>query len=328
MRRQATCNGRGSSRRGAFTLLELTVVIFIIVTLVALTSGAVIKFMAVQQTSNTRTLLDRTQAKLNTAWSAVKDQAYKDSMSETVPGTNPPVTVSQWIQANLALNTGNLSDPNITGRVRVIYVKLRLRQAFPMNFTEALNPFPLPPIAAYQTNLLKLGINTSTGANFESSACLLMALQRAQSGGGTDVSDLAGGGATGNGPTPNGGSIPFIADAWGQPLFFSRVPVGSIALNSNPFPGPPGPGQPGNNDPLDPQGYLQTAGWASVNGQTTAPAQLFSALTLQKLAGPNNSFNQAPMLFSGGPNKVPDADPITFAPNVPNNLADDLYSTP
>src|SRR6516164_6648182 len=93
MRRREMRYLHGCGRRSAFTLMELTVVIFIIVTLLALSAGAVVKFMAVQQRSNTQTTLDRTQAKLNKAWSAVKDQAYKEPI---------PLSVQQVIMSNLA----------------------------------------------------------------------------------------------------------------------------------------------------------------------------------------------------------------------------------
>ena len=40
-------------------------------------------------------------------------------------------------------------DANASNRVRVIYIKLKQRQAFPMTFDEALNPSPLPPQPAH-----------------------------------------------------------------------------------------------------------------------------------------------------------------------------------
>jgi hypothetical protein len=299
----------GSSRRPAYTLLELTVVIFIIVSLMALSAGAVIKFMAVQQTSNTRTTLDRTQGKLNKAWSAVKDQAYR----ETIPSS-----VQTWIQQNLAGG-----DVNSVGRARVIYLKLRLRQVFPMSFDEALNNnvpvgYPLLPLAAYQTYLNSLGIvgTTPATAQYESSACLLMALQRFQSGSGVDASDLTTGGATGSLSLTSGKTIPYLTDAWNQPLYFARFPTGSLLLNPN------GAWSGQNKDPGDPQGYLQTPQW----GTTFGP--VFTALTLQTLAPGNASYMLAPMLVSSGPNLKLEANPITFAPTIPGDLGDDLYSTP
>jgi len=290
---------RAVSRR-AFTLIELLVVIAIIAALMALSASAVIKFMGTQQESNTKSTLERTQSQLNKAYSKVKDDAYKETI---------PAATDAWIRANLAG-----SDANATGRVRVIYVKLRQRQAFPMSFAEALDTrIPgIPPLPVYATYLTKNGVqpNTTYGP-FESSACLLMALQRGMGGKGVDTSDLTAGGATGNASLPNG-NIPYLTDAWGSPIFFSRVPVGSSTLN-------PGGAQAGANDPGDPQGYLQTPAW----GTTFGPA--FTALTLQQLAPGNTSFKIAPLLASAGPNKVLQVNPITFAAAAGT---DDLISSP
>jgi prepilin-type N-terminal cleavage/methylation domain-containing protein len=301
MRRNAFDARPSASGRSAFTLVELMVVIAIIAALIALTAGGVMKYIGSQMRANTQGTLDKTQSQLNKAWSKVKDQAYSEKID--------PV-VEAWIQANLSG-----TDANSPGRTRVLYVKLKLRQVFPMNFNEAINPAPLPPLPAYKTYLNQLGITASTGAPYESSACVLMALQRGVSGAGVEPSDLTAGGALAVVPTPKG-TLNYLADAWGQPLYFTRVPVGSAALNSNPF---PGGGQVGNNDLLDPQGYLQTGGWAKAHGA------LFQKLTLQQLAGPNMSYKQAPMLCSSGPDKQLQTDPITFV-TVPGG--DDLFSTP
>ncbi len=146
MRRKETHN-LPQRRRDAFTLIELLVVIAIIAALVALSASAVIKFLGSQQQANTQSTLDRTQAKLNVAWSKLKDTAWHETIDPTVDA---------WIRQNLAGN-----DANATLRVRVIYVKLRQRQVFPMSFNEALNKpvmygippkpiqSPLPPLPAY-----------------------------------------------------------------------------------------------------------------------------------------------------------------------------------
>lgn len=370
MRRKSIRKLPDTARR-AFTLVEMLVVMGIIAALVALSASAVLKFIVSQQVTNTQATMDKTQSVLNRAWSKVKDEANKAPMTEIVPGVGQ--TVQQWIWTNLASNATYPNDPNVQDRIRVLYVKLRLRQAFPLNFTEALNPFPLPPLPAYYTYLTKLGITGTLGANYEASACLLMALQRGVSGKGIDPSDLTTGGQTGAAATPNGGSIPYLTDAWGMPIYFTRVPAGIWQVNGNPFninpyrnpnpmtPPPPTLGQPGNNDPLDPQGYLQAAGWATnpANGQTTPQANTFELLTQQALAGLNRSFMLAPMLCSSGPDKTLQTDAnytfttswfagqgialtcfygYTFAalnvldPRVPSTVqpyyGDDLFSTP
>jgi prepilin-type N-terminal cleavage/methylation domain-containing protein len=298
--------------RDAFTLIELLVVIAIIAALIALSASAVIKFLGSQQAANTQSTLDRTQAKANVAWSKVKDLAWHETI---------PPAVDTWIRTYLAGN-----DANATGRVRVIYVKLRLRQVFPMSFNEALSPptlppgnvCPLPPLPAYVTYLNKLGITGSIAGlnnedNFESSACLLMALQRGQSGAGFDTSELTAGGSTGSFTAPKG-SLPYLTDAWGKPLHFSRVPVGCPTLNPN-------GAQAGANDPNDPQGYLQTPNWGTTYGTS------FTLVTGQKLAVGNTSYRIAPILCSSGIDKTLQiSDLYTFTPSVMGS--DDQFSAP
>ena len=249
-------NRSGKSQRGAFSLVELMVVITIMAALMALTASAVLKFVGVQQTTNTQSTLDRTQSQLARAWSKVKEQAKGEAI---------PPAVAGWIQANLSG-----SDANTTGRVRAIYIKLKLRQAFPMNFNEALTPptlpsnnvCPLPPLPGYQTYLTgSLGITGSSAATaaIESSACLLMALQRGVSGAGINPSELTVGGAAGSFQLPLG-NLPYLTDAWGRPIFFTRAPAGNLYLNpinassvANPYTMSWGPvtcySQPGTNDP-------------------------------------------------------------------------------
>jgi type II secretory pathway pseudopilin PulG len=305
-------------RRSAFTLVEIMVVITIMVALVALTAGAVLKYVGVQQTSNTQSTLDRVQSQLIKAWSKVKDQAKKEPI--------PPGFVAAYAG----------SDANAAERAKVIYLKLKMRAAFPMNFGEALNvaynnpllgatvpqsPVPSPP--AYTTYLTSHGVNpaavsaSSPSDPRESAVCLLMALQRGVSGAGIDPSVLTAGGAAGD---YNG--MPYLTDAWGRPIFFSRAPTGSLYLN---LAGP----LAGANDPGDPQGLLLNPTWRTQFGA------VYSALTLELPAlntlPINTSYKLAPMVASGGPSDwtKPGAtltfDPITFAPFVGG---DALFSTP
>jgi prepilin-type N-terminal cleavage/methylation domain-containing protein len=325
--------------RLAFTLLELIVVVFIVAILVALSTSAVMKYMGSQLRSNTQATLNRTQAQLFKQWSAVRDAAR----TETIP----PDALS-YIQTNLAkVTTPGLTDGNVTGRTRVIYVKLKLRQAFPMSFNEALLPYlvtgnaPLPPqlpaslapLPGYVTYLSSLGITAPftppptppnpTWPLCESSVCLLMALQRGFSGVGVDMSALTAGGAIGNYTLPSGKTLPYLADAWGTPLYFSRFPTGSTILNPNGATiSAPNP----SNDPGDPDGYLNNSKW---NAQAK---QWYSELTLQALApgtpagAPALSYKLVPMIASAGPDGQWQTNPITFATTVAGG--DDMFSTP
>lgn len=284
--------------RAAFTLIELLVVIAIISALMTLSAAAVIKYVEIEQISDTQTVLDRTQSQLDKAWSKVKDQIYRETIH---------ADTDQWIRTNLAGN-----DINATGRVRVLFVKLKLRQAFPMNFTEALYPpmgaagqicpcAQLQPLPAYVQYLHSKGVQASSGLSWESSACLLMALQRGVSGAGINPEELTRGGA--GGLDKNSFAVPILTDAWGNHIYFSRVPTGCPVLNPN-------GAQPGLNDTTDPQGYLQFAKW----GTTYGP--LFTSLTQQQLAPSNRSYKLSPMLASGGPDprSQPGLDPVTFKP--------------
>jgi prepilin-type N-terminal cleavage/methylation domain-containing protein len=346
MKTKSSSNRSGRAERGAFTLVELMVVITIMAALAALTASATLKFIAVQQTSNTQSTLDRAQSQLARAWSKAKDQALKEQY---------PPGVENWIKINLSG-----SDANTAKRTRILYVKLRLRQQFPMSFTEALTPPTLPgnnicpllPLPAYVTYLNSLGItmppgSTANTAAIESSACLLMALQRGAGGAGIDPSELTAGGAAGNYPWAGGKTIPYLTDAWGRPIFFTRAPAGNLYLNpmTNPTTGtanlpnlynvisPMFPlgfrltcnSSPGANDPGDPEGLLLTANWNTTYG----PA--FYLLTSQVVPLAKTSYKLAPMLASGGPTdwtkpgQTLPFDPITF---YTRPGSDALFSTP
>jgi prepilin-type N-terminal cleavage/methylation domain-containing protein len=349
MKTKSRCNRSGRVERGAFTLVELMVVITIMAALAALTASASLKFITVQQTSNTQSTLDRVQSQLAKAWSKVKDDARQAPMTEATNGPgilalglpyNPMTdgTVKDWILKHLST-----PDANTSARTRVIYTKLKLMQAFPMSFKEAFNPAPLPPLPAYVTYLNSMGITIATPPTpYESSACLLMALQRGVSGAGIDPSQLTTGGAAGS-----FGSLPYLTDAWGRPIFFTRAPAGNLYLNpstptsvANPYPLLPWSvqtgipvtcySQPGANDPGDPQGLLNTGTWGATYGLN------FYIVTAQVIAGPNalgqpTSYKLAPLVASGGPTdwtkpgQFLPFDPVTFY-TTPGS--DALFSTP
>jgi prepilin-type N-terminal cleavage/methylation domain-containing protein len=294
-------NGSGELGRRGFTLIELLVVVSIIAVLLALSAAATIKYIGVQQASNTKTALTKLQSQLDSQWAAVTQRA-KD---ETIPDN-----IRASIQTSMAG-----SDPNATARTRVIYVKLKQRQMFPMTFDEAINPSPLPPLKPYVDYLNGLGVNGSAPATqpFESAVCLLMALERAPSGGGVSTETLGIGTNITGFTLPGGQQVNVLVDAWKSPLVFCRWPSGSTELNPN-------GATAGRNDPGDPQGLLSNPAWAN-----TAGAQTFANFCHPVVAG--KSYKLAPMIASAGPDKKLGLDPKTLAELPGPDAKDNLYST-
>jgi len=188
-----------------FTLIELLVVIAIIAVLITLSAAAILRFIAVQQGNNTKTALTKWQLVLQNQWKTATARFRAEPM--TVSGLSRP----QWVAARQA-------------------------QTFPQTFNEALNPTPLAPLPNYQKYLNGLGITTAnTNAKSpnrcESSACLLLALQRAEGGAGVSEDDL-----TPNAmvpifdANPGGPTIKALVDPWGVPVTFCRAPAGRTGL--------------------------------------------------------------------------------------------------
>jgi len=209
---------------------------------------------------------------------------------------------------------------NASNRVRVIYIKLKQRQAFPMTFDEALNPWPLPPLQPYLAYLNGLGITGSSPQtrDVEPAVCLLMALERSPGGGGVAGEDL--GPFAADIPLPNGKKARGLVDVWRQPLSFCRWPTDHADMN------PTGPRPGSGNDPADPQGLLNSAPWVGTAAYTPS-AQAFQNL-LHKVPlrnGPASSYRLAPVIASAGPDRTLGLDLRTFAPQEAQ-ANDNLYS--
>ena len=108
----------GTRRTAGFSLVEMLVVIAIIAILVSLSAAAVFKVIGVQRANNTQLTVKSASSLLDKQWAAVINQAKNEQI---------PVSVMTL--------AGN--DPT---RARVIWTKLRLRQEFPMNISEARLP--------------------------------------------------------------------------------------------------------------------------------------------------------------------------------------------
>jgi len=310
MRTQYAPKRTGPVARGAFTMIELTVVLLVIGLLVALTAGTVVRVMDSQKKSNTQVTLNKLQSQLTKQWSAYKDLYWKENPANVNGG-------GAWTAVQ-AMAGGDQR------RARVIWVKLRLKQTFPVSFSEALNPAPLPPLPTYQVALGQLGITAATAPNppaaYESSACLLLALQQSVSGGGAKLEDL--GVSSSIQPISAGtGTINIFVDHWNSPLQFCRWPTGDAIPLGNSAAGQPGAA----NDPGDPEGTLTVQAWQ--NTYRTQFMNLCHYLPPRTGAAPTSNV-VVPLVASCGPDKNLGLNPTDFSSLGAGAENDNIYSRP
>jgi prepilin-type N-terminal cleavage/methylation domain-containing protein len=234
----------GRARRRGFTLTEMLVVLAIIAVLVSLSVGAVMQTRKVQETGNTKTLITKVDQAFQKRWLATVETARNE----------PPCRLAQGIAG---INTAVYDDR----RARVIHIKMRLIQEFPVSFKEATSPVGaasalggLDPNPSY----VRAFANPTAGARTwqdESSACLYQALKRQVRGTEFDPDTSL---SSQELVDPIGDGIKEIVDAWKQPLLFSRFPgvapsqaanIAALGL------------VPATGDPVDPEKLLCNQAW-------------------------------------------------------------------
>src|SRR4051794_31894502 len=85
MNRASSQRQPGAPRRAGFTLIELMIVMLIIAILMALSAGAVIRFIDTQRRANTISLIRRLAARLDNHVRLVNQQAIQEPIGLTGP---------------------------------------------------------------------------------------------------------------------------------------------------------------------------------------------------------------------------------------------------
>lgn len=263
------------TRRSAFTLIEALVVVTIISLLVALTAAGTLKLMAEQQRKNTDTTIQELASQLQKQWQALILTARDEPLSSAALGA-----------------AGN--DPR---RARVLHIKMRLNQEFPMSFAEAMSPpGGLPPKQAYVTAL-----QSASPFHNQSSVMLLLALKQARRGVVSDPSTFLNSNQL---VDRFGDGLEEVIDGWGNPIELFLWPTDCIDLNpSGPWPFPP------SRDSLDPDGLLAAGGNCPVHP-----------------VAPGGTYHLEPVIGSAGPNGQWGLANRNLAIADPNLANDNIYS--
>jgi len=223
--------------RKAFTLTELLVVIAIIAILSALGAWGVFAMIGTRQKSSSEVSMRVINKMMQDRWAAVVADAKKETPSPQV------------------MNLAN----NDVERARVIWVKVRLIEAFPVRYAETstgttvVSTYILPAsrrkphFAKYQQTLGSL----TGGTPGESSACLLMALKTLQADSVAVDEQLKPAIASTDGTN----AINTLIDGWNRPIVFERFYIGA------PNPAPAASRNAKFGDPNDNDGRLLTGGW-------------------------------------------------------------------
>ena len=279
--RLRTVSTRAQRRRSSFTLVELLTVLAIITIIIGLSISAVVATINLQHIRNTKFAMQQIHGAVDKQRIAVAESAAKENW-------NAPA----YANALAILRGWSGGDDR---RTRVMWVKFRLKQEFPTSYSEALNPYPMPPKPEYVQYLNQYGItgSSASSAAYESSACLYMALTRANNGTNFKADQL--GGAVRDFPAPSG-TIKVFTDDWTNPLVFARWPYGDPYLQQKTVI-PTETSAMSDNDDRD--GRLIDSNWQTANPASVSAFQQY-AYPLQQNGAPY-AYYLIPVIVSAGP---------------------------
>ena len=291
-----------AARRPGFTLIELLIVIGLLATLAAISTGTFFRIREGQNSSVTEATLNKLHSLLDAKWKAVLDDAKK-----SVPDT--------------------LVDKLGKDRAVVVWTYAKLKNEFPQSVAEVakvdltavdsscpvLKPRGVFGSVASPTDAMLAKVKptidpasyTPARAAYESAALLHLILT--QTGGGGLAMDLSG--TQQQTVVDSATGLKYFKDAWGRPVAFVRHAASKEIDTSASRPNPVTFGATTVNvlAVLDPTGSMDTNNpWKSTGSNAAIRTAVQTALNLNLTVQPINfdlNQNLIPTLVSAGPNK-------------------------
>ena len=316
----------GIRPRGAFTLLELIVVLTLISLLAALTISAIFRFREGQRETNTNTHLTKLQMEFEKQWRAKVELINK----ETPPADHRRVDERCLRKPGHGSGQGAPYEVAIAGRVSAELQ--RVERCHGYESQSAVSPHVYRVKPAFRTAL-----RNSTAVELvpeSQSAALLVLILSQGAGGSTTEADGIARTAMMDFPQTNNTLMQFrvFADEWGNPIGFRRWADDDMTdvfaeLNQPPhvpIQSPIAPGGLLKTDPQDPEGRLQMPQqfWFTPQNGPNYRIQALALLVTPKLQNPFDGRNRGPFIMSAGKNGL-----YYIPPNGPFETdRDNLYS--